>query len=490
MNCTSLSRLWRILAFAGVACVVASRASASPLTLEDAIRLGLEHNRQLKVSAFSRDIARANVLASYGAFDPAITFRRSYRQENTPVSINPFARQFVQTDNYELSLGGLMPWGLTYSIGGTAENERGTFNQFSDQYAAFGGLSMTQPLLRGAGFGATLAPLRVAKANRNISDWEHRQTIIDTVTNVVFAYNALQQAQEELRIARASRTLAAALLDGNIKRNRIGALSDADVIQARARVANREEAILFAQRSVHKLENELRALLGESQFKPEADNLEIVLLPPAASLTVDPAGALNEALKLRPDYQSAKLGITIRRTLTTAAQNQLLPQVDFVGSYGYSGLDRSFAASRAQVRSNDNRAYSAGVVVTVPLTFAEGRGRARASKLALRQAETNLERLEQDIALEVAAAIDQLGITHQRVEATSRARELASQALQAEQKRFEAGASSTFLVLQLQEQLAGVERNQAAALTEERRAVASYERTTGVTLERRHIVAN
>ena len=84
-----------------------------------------------------------------------------------------------------------MPWGLNYSVGGSAENQRGTFNRFTNEYATFGGVNFTQPLLRGFGFGANLANVRVARANRSISEWQYRQTLLDTVTNVINAHTAI-----------------------------------------------------------------------------------------------------------------------------------------------------------------------------------------------------------------------------------------------------------------------------------------------------------
>jgi outer membrane protein len=474
----------RLLAFVFAAAFV---ARAAPLQLDDAIRLALEHNQRVKVSAFSRDIARANVLAAYGAFDPALTFNRSYSETNLPVSVSPLVTQLTQTDDYSLSLDGAMPWGLTYSLGATANNQRGTFNRFTDSYITFGGVSVTQPLLRGFGFGANLASLRIARANRGISDWQHRQTVIDIVTGVILTYNNLVQARDNLRIARLSRELAAQLLDQNEKRNRVGALSDADVIQARARVADREESILFAERSARDVENRLRELIGETVYSNTAPELDLAPLVPAAEIAVNAGEDLKRAYDLRPDYQAARLGISIQRANTAAAQNQLLPRVDFVGSYGYNGIDRDFAASRAQVRNEDARAYSAGVVVRVPLTFAEGRGRARAAKLGLRQSEADLQRLEQDIAVSVAAAAGQLDTTRQRVSVTRTALDLAKQALDAEEKRLKAGASSTFLVLQLQEQRSAVENGYYAALADQRRAIASYEHELGTTLESHHL---
>ena len=92
--------------------------SAAPLTLDDAIRLALDKNRNIKVEDFSRGIARANLLAAYGQFDPSINFARSYSESNSLLTVDPLLTQLelVKTDNYNLSLDGVMPWGLNYSI--------------------------------------------------------------------------------------------------------------------------------------------------------------------------------------------------------------------------------------------------------------------------------------------------------------------------------------------------------------------------------------
>jgi outer membrane protein TolC len=119
--------------------------------------------------------------------------------------------------------------------------------------------------------------------------------------------------------------------------------------------------------------------------------------------------------------------------------------------------------------------------------LAEGRGRARAAKLSLRQTEADLSRLEQDIAVAVTAAAGQIETTGQRVAATLNAYELAKQALDAEQKRFRAGTSTTFFVLQLQEQLSAVESGYYRALADQRRAIANYQRELGTTLAKYNI---
>jgi outer membrane protein len=470
-----------------IAFTFVSLAAATPLTLDEAIRLALQKNPRVQVSAFSPQIARANVSAEFGHFEPSITFRRTYSENNLPVSSSPLVIQLTKEDDYALSFGGLTPWGLTYSLGATATNQRGTFNQFSDSFVTFGGLMVTQPLLRGGGFGANLANLRVAKANRGISDWDHRQTVIDTVTSVIFAYNNVLLARENLRIAQLSRNLAAQLLDENEKKFKVGSISDADVTQARARVAGREESILIASQSIRDVENQLRQLIGETSFPLDGPALELAPLPPATPLAGHSADDLKRAYDLRPDVQAARLGVTIKRSNDTVAHNQLLPQLDFVGSVGYNGLDPNFAASRRQVGGEDNRAYSVGMVVKVPLAFAEGRGRARAARLTLRQSEADLVRLERDIAISVTAAAGQIETTHRRVDATRTALDLAQQELTNEQKRFTAGTSSTFLVATAQQELSSAQISYALAVADERHAIASYERELGATLARHQV---
>jgi outer membrane protein len=472
---------------AGFSVSLAAQEPGRLLTLDDTVRLALERNRSIKVEAYAPDIARANWLAAIGQFDPAIQFGRNYSSSyNYPSVPAPLSTQLLETDNYNLALVGMLPTGLNYSVGAVAENVRGPFNNFTDNYSTFGGVTVTQPLLRGFGFGANLANVRIAKANRSISDWDYRQSVINTITNVAITYSNLVLAHEELRIAHNSRDLAATLLTENEKRLKIGSMAQSDVITARTQVAMREEAILVAEHQVRSTENMLRDLIGEDSFPPGRPPL--VIEPPVApDVTVKPAEDLQTALKYRPDYQAARLGIVIDRANDAAARNGLLPQLNFVGSYGYNGLDSNFATSRQMVADHENRSYSAGVVVSIPLTFAQGRGRARAARLQLRQAEADLTRFEADIAVNVANAGDQIATTRQQVVADRAAYDLAQQALDDEEKKLRAGTSSTLSVIQAQQILISVESSLVGALAAQFQAVANYDQELGTTLIRHHI---
>jgi len=483
-------RLLPILAFftlaSGTSAVLNAQQSSPTLPLEVAIRTALQKNQDIKVEAYAPEIARANVLTALGQFDPALTFDRSYSVVDTPlVPGSPLTSQ-VKTDDYSLALQGTLPTGLTYSIGGTAENQRGTANSFTNQFATFGGINLTQPLLRGFGWGANLVNVRVAKANRAISNWDYRQTLIDTVTDVVIAYSNLVLAHHQLDIALHSRELAQTLLRGNLQELKIGNLPLSDVTAARAQVAAREESILLAENAVRSADNQLRQLMGETSFPPDRPLLAVAS-PSIPDVTIDLEKDIRDSFSKRPDYQAARLGITINRAKFAAARNLLLPQVNLVAGYGYDGLDANFAASRRMVGSRDFPSSSIGVAVSLPITNAQGRGQARAARFTLEQSEANLALLEANIALDVTNAAAQIETTRKRVLVDRAAVALANKALDDEVKKFRDGISNTLLVVQSQGNLIGVEINVANALAAEEQAVAIYDRALGRTLIRYHI---
>jgi outer membrane protein len=463
--------------------------SGPPLSLPDAIRLALANNQNIKVEAFAPEIARANVLSALGQFDPALNFDRSrsrgYVFPSVPV---PLASETLQSDDYSLSLGGILPTGLTYSVGGSAENANGLFNRQTDNYETFAGVNLAQPLLRGFGFGANLVNVRVARANRAISAWQYRQTLIDTVTNVIIAYNNLVLEHDALRIALRARELADTLLTESRQRLKAGDGAQSDVTAANARVAGLEDSILSAANGVRSVENQLRDLMGETSFPP-GRRVFAVQAPIPPEITIDPAADYQTALDNRPDYQAARQGITVNRATTAAARNGLLPQVNLVWSYGYNGLDNNFAASRHMVASEDFPSSSIGLNLSIPITNAAARGRARAARLTLEQSEADLRRLEADIAVNVANAASQIDTTRRRVAADQTAYDLANQALDDEVKKLRAGSpgSSTITVIQQQESLIGAENVLSSAKAAQVQAAALFDQALGATLRRYNI---
>ncbi len=477
-----------VLALLPLAAVADAGVQPERLSLDDAIRRAVAKNFAIQSGGFDVAIARARVLEQLGIFDPQLSGRYNTAENEEPLTTFDPGTGLRKTtrdrsDAYELSLGGTMPWGLTYSLGATQTNTRGTFNLFADTYDTFAGVSARQPLLRGGGFGATLAPIRIAMTNRAISEWQFRQAVIDTVTRVIFAYYEVNFAHGVLRSSRRSQEIAQQLVDENEKRFKVGAMSEYDVTSARARLATRAEGILLAERLVREAENALKALISDERTPRLLDwRIEIEPMSTLPVAVVDAALDFRTALDQRPDYQQAQLALKRAKLNHGYQRNQALPRVDLVGSYGYNGLDPSRDVARRLVRDEDHRAYSWGVQVTVPLTFAAERGRARAAKFGLRQAEADLAQVEQDIVVAVGNAAANIDTTRRRVDAARAARELGQATLDAEQKRLRAGTGNTFFVVQQQEILASLEVAELRAEADHRRALAEYDRQLGATL--------
>jgi outer membrane protein len=464
------------------------------ISLNDAIQRALAKNFAIKVSGFDASIAAAGVSQARGKFDPVLEGSYRYSANASPGYTDPNTGLIssavnINTDSYDLGVGGLLPWGMTYQVGANTNNTRGTANAYADNYGTFAGVSATQPLLRNFGFGTTLASIRIAQINRGMSEWEFRQAVIDTVTNVIYAYNELNFAYAYRLSATRSRELALQLVDENQKRFKTGSASQYDVTFANSRAAIRSENILFAEQAVRQAENYLKQLISDTRTPSLlSEHLDIEPPAPAPIVIVDPAADFRVALTKRPDYQQARLGVKRDGINTRLQKNQLLPRVDLVGAYGYSGQGSTFGLTRQQIENKDYNAYNWGVVVSVPLTFTTERGRYRSARLQQRKSETQQDQLEQSIVVLVGNAATQIEIVQKRIQATRQARDLAQATLDAEKKRWRAGQSDSFFVAQQQEILSGAEVSEARAHADYHKALAEYDRQLGTTLEKLNIV--
>ncbi|HEY1793943.1 MAG TPA: TolC family protein [Opitutaceae bacterium] len=466
----------------------AASAQVPTLTLGDAVRLALQNNKDLKVSSYGPGISRADLLVARGAFDPSFLLERTYNQTQFGSSVGlvgVFDQEKI--DYYQGGVQGLLPVGTQYSIYGSTTETRETYaGAFSKNYSSFGGFQVTQPLLKGFGLGYNLENVRIAKANRAISDQNFRQTAITTVSSVVDAYINLQLAHDLFDSTLRSVTMAQRLLDENEKKFKLGAAAQSDLTEARAQRAGYDDPMIAAERQVRDAQNNLRELIGADVF---FEDEPLFVLGPISlpDVRVDPRADLETALASRPDYEIWRQTIKKDRAVESWARNSLLPEVNFVGGYGYNGSAQNFSPSRQMVENQMNPSMSAGLVVTIPFTFAVGRGTLRAAKLTREQDEENLKDDAANVALAVATADGQVEATRKRVAADQAWVTFARQSVEDEEKMFKAGTSSTLQVEQVQVSESEAETALAGAVAQERQAIVTYDQTLGTTLERYHV---
>lgn len=495
------------LVFVGIAaCVSAQGAEVLRLDLTSAVRLALAKNFQIRAERYTPQIARAKQLSASGKFDPVLGISFTHDENNqelrtlnseleTP-TVGPGGDTpdlFVTSTGTELdsSITGLTPWGLTYDFG--ASSTRNTNENWqNDHFNSFLGINITQPLLRNFGTDVNLANLRIARADRAISEWALRARIIDVVTDTVLTYCDLYFATENLGVEERSRELAAQLLQDNLKRAEIGVMSPLDVMQARADLAARDERVLVAQRTMLDIENFLKQLVTDEVFNVLDTRIDIRTLPEAPNFAADRERDFPRAFSLRPDYRQALLDLQKRQINVVFTRNQALPRLDLVASFGVNGIDTNLANSVERVtgQANNNTAWTAGIVGSVPVPNRTGTGNAEVSKLEVARALVELKRLEQAILVEADNAAGQIETTRKRIDATQAAFEFAKKTLEAAQARLANGTSTTFEVLQFQRDLATAEINEIRARADHIKAIAAYVRATGLTLEKNGIAIN
>lgn len=498
-------KLRPLLALAMLASATGHAADTLDLTLQKAVRLALAQNFRIQVEEFNPKIAKARQLSASGKFDPVLEASVTYdRNEQNLRSLNdeldvptvvpgdPLPALFAVTNGteFDASVAGLLPWGMTYDVGPslTIDTDNRRDPSFT-RYNSFVGASIVQPFLRNFGTDVNMASIRIARADRAISQWQFRQEVMDVVTDTIYFYSDLYFAIGNLDVVKRSRDLAAQTVKDNTKRAEIGVMAELDILQARSEYAAREEEVIVAERAVADNENFLKQLITDEISRVLDLKLRIAppMLPDTGPVTLNKD--LEKAFELRPDFRQALLDIQKRQINVVFTRNQALPRLDLLASLGVNGIDTDFARSFNRASgAEDTLTLNAGAVFSVPIPNRDARGQLQVSKLETARALIDLKRLEQDIFVRADNAAGQIDTTRKRIEATREARRFAQETLAAGQSRLAAGTSTTFEVLQFQRDLAVSEAAELRARADYVKAVAQYALQVGSTLERNGII--
>jgi outer membrane protein len=475
---------------------LASRSQAQtnnvrPLTLSEAIQLSLQNNLEVQIERIGPEIARFDLSGVYGAYDPTLSANVVKGFSSSPGGFDAsgsIQRTASQTDfeSYDIGVGGALPTGLTYDIGGALDRSSGnTIHGF--QYRPDASIDLAQPLLKNFWIDATRQAIWVNRKALKISELALQSRIMDVVTRVELAYYDLTFAIENVRVQEKALELADRLLTENKRRVEVGALAPLDEKQAEAEAAARRADLLSARRNVDAQENVLKNLITADYAKWHGVDIQpvekLIAIPEKFNLLE----SWENGMTRRPDLLQSRVDIERRDIVLRYERNQLFPQLDLVGSYGRSGLDRHFGGALENIRDETNPSYSYGVLFSVPLGNRGQRNRYRATKAEKEQALLQLKQLEQNILVQIDDSVKLAQTDLERVDATRQARLYAEAALDAEQKKLEAGRSTSFVVLQLQRDLTAARSEEIRALADYNKALAQLAFNEGTVFERNNL---
>jgi outer membrane protein len=502
------SLIWRTLAWAvvtgiGIPASAFAQTPAPPapevrrLSADEAVRLALEHNLGIQVARANPAIEDLSIAEARGAWAPA--FNSTVQSASTDSPNNSFLSGAqgtrISDDRLSSNVGvqQLLPWGGSYNVGWDSQRSTTTnlFSNFSPQIRSSLALNYSQPLLRGFGIDSQRQQLLVSQKNREISDVTLRQTIATTTRAVRIAYWDLAYAIASLAVQRQSLELAQESLRNTRARVEIGTTPPIDIVEAEAEVATREEAAILADAQIQTAEDTLRALIYDPDM---ADfwtvRIEPADLPPFQPVAVDVDAAVRNALDRRTDLQQAKKTLEANDINIRFFRNQTLPDVTAVFDYGLTGLggtqflsgagfpgpvigqsERSFAAVLRDLFGNDFPNWTASLNISYPIGQSQPEANLARARLQYSQAVTELKNRQLQVVTQVRDTARQLQTNQKRVETTRSSRQLAERRLEAEQRKFTAGTSTTFFVFQAQRDLAQARNN-------ELRAILDYYRST------------
>ena len=517
-----------------VAATMAAPGQSNPpearkLSLEDCIRIALEHNLEVQVRKYDPQLAQLNLAGTYGAYDPNFQASVQHNLNQSPGGVDsqgrPYAGRELDGDNYNVGFGGLMPWGLTYSVGmgmtdqtittpgrqatGSPQVIENTFFDtstsnnvtfLSTNYPVsipsvtgknvsgqLGALTLSQPLLRNFWTDNTRLQILLNKQSIRTSELDLQQLVIDTVTAVESAYFNLIFSQQSVTVQQKALELAERLLAENRKRVEVGALAPLDEKQAEAQAAASRADLLAAQGDEDTQQRVLKALLSDDYSQWFRVHIQPEDPMVAVPEKFDIQDSWRRGMTLRPDLQTQKIALENQGFIVKFQKNQLLPQLNVVGSYGYSAAGQQWSDAMQQFGNGDNPFWSVGGQMSMPLGNRTARSNYKSAKATQERISLQLKQLQQRIMILIEDAIASAQTAFQRVKATREARSFAAAALDAEQKKLESGKSTSFEVLRLQRDLTTAASSEIRALADYNIALARLAQTEGSTLERRRV---
>jgi outer membrane protein TolC len=195
----------------------------------------------------------------------------------------------------------------------------------------------------------------------------------------------------------------------------------------------------------------------------------------------------RDGLAKRPDLLQAQASVEKQHVTIKYDYNQLFPELDVVGSYGHNATDLTFGGNLNTVRNGNFPFYSYGLTLSVPLGNTVARNNYKSAKASLKQLLLELKKVESTVVLNIDNDVKTVRSDLLKVDSTRSARLYAEEALQAEQTKLEHGKSTSFVVLQLQNNLTTARSAEIRALADYNIALEQLAFDDGTTLERNHI---
>jgi outer membrane protein TolC len=458
------------------------------MTLKDSIILAIHNNYEIKIAKLDPMMTEKDITAAKSVFDPLLKITGETAKSETPSNSGVLlgaatggdpGRFKRDTNTVNASLEKLFSTGaiikLDFQIERANVNPVSVFTLKNPVTQGYIEAKITQPLLRNAGVFYNRSKIYIARNNKKKSILELKEKAIEVINSVQNAYWDLVMAIEELRVRKKSLESAKDLLRKNRIQAKVGTLAPIEVIETENDIKNREDDLkLIMNLSGHSILSDVAIIpLDKAFFK-------------ITNVMLDES--IKTALANRPELFKQGLDIANARITVKQTRNELLPKLDAEAGIRYSGLNDTYGNAVDKIFSEDFQSQFFGVALEVPLGNREARSNYSKAKLDARQSALSRNKIEQEIVVEVRTAVREIRKNTESIKATEKARELAQERLEAEEKKYKVGRSTSLEVLRAQDNLTMQEGEAVKALIDYQKSLGDLDAKKGTILENNNII--
>jgi outer membrane protein TolC len=430
--------------------------------------MALERNPTVTIQRLAPQITRTYAKERRAAFDPTldVTLNQSRSKLQRFLGTRPQPVEMTwDRSQYTIGISETLPTGTILSA--NASMTGSVSSLYTDQYSGIVGVSVTQSLLQGFGFGVNLASLRKANIDVEISQAELKAVAEQIIADVEQAYWNLFLASEEITIQKQSLDLAERQLQESLERVAVGRLPEMELAAVHAEVSTRREALIDAQSRYEQARLRFLFLLNPSRESFWSIMPVPIDKPFIPVDTLDVIGVHEQlGMKYRPDLEQARLALKKGELDIQETKNGLLPRLDLFITMGRTTYASTFNKAVPDPASPFFDA-SAGLTFSLPVVNRQARAQVVRAQRSKEQMELSVNNMERLVQMDIRSSYIEALRSRQQIEATRVTRELQEKKLEAEEEKFRVGKSTNYLVLQAQ-------RDYTASLLDEARSFVSY----------------
>jgi len=477
------------------------------LSLQDAVVLTLENNSFVRVQETQVEFSKFSLLGAHQPFDPVLATSYNVNSATSP----PFtslqgtggatATVKSTTQFAQFNFSQTLETGTNVQAGLSSNNNftNNSFDIFNPYISSTLNFQLTQPLLRNGWLFANRAQLTIARRNLQQSRANFAAEVSNNILQAVGQYWSVVEARGNLDVAKSSLDAAEATYKRDKRALELGALPPLDIYRSESQVASRRVQVIQSEYALKQAEDALRMTIGTDQDPYfQALDLELTEKPePEGELrTIDTVAALQQALTKRPEFDAVHAALANDETRIHLAHNHLLPELDLTGSYASNGLggtqfngagQKVTSSSLNQLFGFNYPTYGAQLSLSLPLRNRGAKAELGSALVSRRSDLYGVRQLREQVMLDVSNAVHQLEQAKLSIAAGKEAVDLAKKSMAAEQRKYELGQGTIFLVLEAQTELAAAEQSLLQAEVGYQLAVAGVDHATGGLLEPYHV---